>query len=480
MNEKVTLNSHGLVTRKRQLFNTNESILFWVQHCAYLLIISATLFFFTFLKIGDIPANYRLLAVLSLFCVAIIYRRRGVYNRAYGVYKRAFRLFTAWFYVLLLLALIGFVTKNGESFSREVLLEWAVVGFVLQLISMIALGALYKRYKVIFPREIATLVIGTGDMAIKLVNNLNLDNSLADRVVGFVKSDDDLSVEDEAANLPRPLLGRAENLRQVIKDYKIRRIYIALPVSQSEIIEALHIDLLDMNVDVIWMPDIFGLNLLNHSISEVAGMPLITLNESPVTSKRSHIVVKGVMDRVLAAIALLIFSPLMLIIAILIKRESEGPVFFKQDRHGLDGKIIQVWKFRSMRLHNDTEVKQATKGDSRVTRIGAFIRRTSIDELPQLINVLQGTMSLVGPRPHAVAHNDYYSDKVNAYLARHRIKPGITGLAQISGCRGETETLDKMEKRVELDLAYINNWSLGLDIKILIKTPLSLVSKDIY
>ncbi|MBR9867930.1 MAG: undecaprenyl-phosphate glucose phosphotransferase [Oceanospirillales bacterium] len=480
MNEKVTLNGHGLVTRKRQLFNTNESILFWVQHCADLLIILATLFFFTFLKIGDIPANYRLLAVLSLFCVSIIYRRRGVYNRAYGFYKRAFRLLTAWFYVLLLLALIGFVTKNGESFSREVLLEWAVVGFVLQLISMIALGALYKRYKVMFPREIATLVIGTGDMAIKLVNNLNLDNGLADRVVGFVKSDDDLSVEDEAANLPRPLLGRAENLRQVIKEYKIRRIYIALPVSQSEIIEAMHIDLLDMNVDVIWVPDIFGLNLLNHSISEVAGMPLITLNESPVTSKRSHIVVKGVMDRVLAAIALLAFSPLMLIIAILIKRESEGPVFFKQDRHGLNGKIIQVWKFRSMRLHNDTEVKQATKGDSRVTRVGAFIRRTSIDELPQFINVLQGTMSLVGPRPHAVAHNDYYSDKVNAYLARHRIKPGITGLAQISGCRGETETLDKMEKRVELDLAYINNWSLGLDIKILIKTPLSLISKDIY
>ena len=170
----------------------------------------------------------------------------------------------------------------------------------------------------------------------------------------------------------------------------------------------------------------------------------------------------------------------MSIIGIQFKRESEGPVFFKEDRHGFDGKIIQVWKFCSMRLHNDTEVKQATKGDSRVTRIGAFIRRTSIDELPQFINVLQGTMSLVGPRPHAVAHNDYYSDKVNAYLARHRIKPGITGLAQISGCRGETETLDKMEKRVELDLAYINNWSLGLDIKILIKTPLSLVSKDIY
>ena len=461
MNEKVTLNSNGLMTHKRRLFNNNESMLFWVQHCAYLLIISVTLFFFTFLKIGEIPADYRLLAVLSLFCVSVIYRRRNVYSRSASFYKKAFNLLTAWFHVLLLLALIGFVTKNGESFSREVLIEWAVVGYILQLISMIALGGLYKRYKVIFPRDIVTLVVGTGDMAKKLVNNLNVDNGLADQVVGFVESYDDLSTGDEAADLPLPLLGRAENLRQVIKDYNIRRIYIALPVSESEIIEALHIDLLDMNVDVIWVPDILGLNLLNHSIREVAGMPLISLNESPATSRRSHIVVKGLMDRVLAAIALLAFSPLMLIIAVLIKRESEGPVFFKQDRHGLDGKVIQVWKFRSMRLHNDAEVKQATKGDSRVTRIGAFIRRTSIDELPQFINVLQGTMSLVGPRPHAVAHNDYYSDKVDAYLARHRIKPGITGLAQISGCRGETETLDKMEKRVELDLAYINNWSLG-------------------
>lgn len=209
-------------------------------------------------------------------------------------------------------------------------------------------------------------------------------------------------------------------------------------------------------------------------------MPLISLNESPMTSNRSAIVMKNIMDKVLAMLALIAFSSLMLVDAIMIKRESEGPVFFKQDRHGWDGKVIKVWKFRSMKMHDDTEVKQATKGDSRITKIGAFIRRTSIDELPQFINVLQGTMSLVGPRPHAVADNDYYSDKVNAYLARHRIEPGITGLAQISRFRGETDTLDKMEKRVEFDLAYINNWSLSLDLKILIKTPLSLISKDIY
>ncbi|WP_299199312.1 undecaprenyl-phosphate glucose phosphotransferase [uncultured Amphritea sp.] len=476
----VSVTPYGTVARKRRLLNNHESLAFWVQHFADLVIVCGSLFFFAYLKMGEVPPNYRLLAVIALFCVWIIYRRRGVYRQSLGFYKSSFRLLTAWFHVLLLLALVGFVTKSGESFSREVLIEWAVSGFILQLMSMHLLSALYKRYKVMFSREIPSLVIGTGQLASKLVNNLNSNRWLPDRVVGFVQSDDCPLQDDEVMELPLPLLGGAESLRQNIRDYKIRRIYVALPVAESEIIEALHIDLLDMNVDVIWVPDIFGLSLLNHSIREVAGMPLISLNESPMTSRRSHILIKSLMDKVLAAIALVAFSPLMAVIAIMIKRESEGPVFFKQDRHGFDGKIIKVWKFRSMRLHDDTEVKQATKGDSRITKIGAFIRRTSIDELPQFINVLQGSMSLVGPRPHAVAHNDYYSDKVNAYLARHRIKPGITGLAQVSGFRGETETLDKMAKRVEFDLAYINNWSISLDIKILIKTPLSLLSKDIY
>lgn len=182
----------------------------------------------------------------------------------------------------------------------------------------------------------------------------------------------------------------------------------------------------------------------------------------------------------MAFLAIIALSPILLIIALAVKINSPGPVFFKQDRHGWNGKVIQVWKFRSMRVHDDLEVKQASRNDSRITPIGRFIRRTSIDELPQLFNVLQGHMALVGPRPHAIAHNNYYSDKILAYMARHRIKPGITGLAQISGFRGETDTIDKMQKRVEIDLKYINNWSLWLDLKILLKTPFTLLSKDIY
>jgi putative colanic acid biosynthesis UDP-glucose lipid carrier transferase len=199
-----------------------------------------------------------------------------------------------------------------------------------------------------------------------------------------------------------------------------------------------------------------------------------------LTSRPTAALSKSLVEKTVAFLAIIALSPILLIIALAVKINSPGPVFFKQDRHGWNGKVIKVWKFRSMRVHDDRDVKQASRNDSRITAVGRFIRRTSLDELPQLFNVLQGHMALVGPRPHAVAHNNYYSGKILAYMARHRIKPGITGLAQISGCRGETDTIDKMQKRVEIDLQYINSWSLWLDLKILVKTPFTLLSKDIY
>ena len=192
--------------------------------------------------------------------------------------------------------------------------------------------------------------------------------------------------------------------------------------------------------------------------------------------------IKFSVDKFIAAVVLVIFSPLMVLIALLIKFTSPGPVLFKQQRNGLNGTVIDVWKFRSMYVHREDagQVSQATKHDPRVTPIGRLIRRTSIDELPQLFNVLQGTMSLVGPRPHAVAHNNYYAKKIGSYAARYRAKPGMTGLAQIKGFRGETDTLEKMISRVEHDIDYIRRWNLLLDLKILFLTPVSLLSSDIY
>jgi putative colanic acid biosynthesis UDP-glucose lipid carrier transferase len=258
-------------------------------------------------------------------------------------------------------------------------------------------------------------------------------------------------------------------------------VYVALPLRLTHQVDQIQSLLFDCNVDIIWAPDIFSLNLLNHSVREVAGIPLITLSETPLISG-GRAFLKVVMDRIIAGLALIALCPLMVVTAIAIKLDSRGPVFFRQPRHGWDGREFQVLKFRSMVVHQEHAgaVTQAQRHDPRITRVGRFIRRTSVDELPQLFNVLEGSMSLVGPRPHAIAHNQFYSDKVNAYLARHRIKPGMTGLAQIRGHRGETDSVEKMQKRVECDLEYINRWSPWLDLKILFLTPFALFSRNAY
>ncbi|MBF0238873.1 MAG: exopolysaccharide biosynthesis polyprenyl glycosylphosphotransferase [SAR324 cluster bacterium] len=198
----------------------------------------------------------------------------------------------------------------------------------------------------------------------------------------------------------------------------------------------------------------------------------MNLSSTPIAGVNR--IVKGFEDRIFAFLILLLISPLMLAVAIGVKLSSPGPVFFKQKRHGWNGKEVEIWKFRSMIVHKEEpgQITQATKNDNRITPFGAFIRRTSLDELPQFINVLQGTMSIVGPRPHAVEHNEAYKDIVDGYMLRHKVKPGITGWAQVNGWRGETDTIDKMKRRVEFDLHYIENWSLWFDIKIIFLTVL--------
>ena len=257
--------------------------------------------------------------------------------------------------------------------------------------------------------------------------------------------------------------------------------YIALPLRLTHLIEKIQDQLFKYNIDIIWAPDIFSLHLLNPSVKEMAGVPLVSLSETPLIAGGPAFI-KTIIDKVFSIIGLILLGPLLALIALLIKLNSAGPVIFKQKRHGWDGRVIDVWKFRSMYIHKIQygDIQQATIDDPRITPVGRWLRRTSLDELPQLINVVRGEMSLVGPRPHAIEHNSYYSDKVGAYLARHRIKPGITGLAQINGCRGETDTLDKMKRRIEYDLEYINHWSPWVDIKILIRTPLSLFTNKAY
>jgi len=464
-----------IVIRKRTTtVPAGRSLTFWAQWLAAISVLILLLCALAVMKTGEVDTQYRMLGSFMLLGSVPAYSMMQVYHKQHGYLVGLGRLLAGWLVLLSGLMVIAFITKTSELFSREVILTWAFAGFALQACLYVPLHNLARRYQQKLQAARTSLIVGTGELALDLAEKLALQKN--EPLIGLVAADD-LPLPND---ILYPILGSLAHLRDLIATHRIRRLYIALPLTEAEKIEELYIDLLDSSVDVIWIPDLRSLILLNHSVSKIEGLPAIHLNESPLTSYPTAALSKAVLDRTVALIAIILLSPVLLATALAVKMSSPGPVLFKQKRHGWNGKIIKVWKFRSMRMHDDHKVKQASRNDPRITRVGQFIRRTSIDELPQLFNALQGSMSLVGPRPHALAHNDYYTGKIDAYMARHRIKPGITGLAQISGCRGETETIDKMEKRVELDLAYINNWSLWLDIKILLKTPVTLLSKDIY
>lgn len=435
-------------------------------------------------KIGKFPDSYRIVLVLSLLIHALVYGLLNIYSATsrQSVLKSLLQIATGWFMAVMALFLMAFVTKTTSTYSREVFLQWIVLVPIAQVTCWMLLRRVSRQMARAVSGFNRSLIIGHGHHA-KNIGETISDSTDTETFVGYVQDSEVASLEvaplgeEPDTDSRHRLLGNSEHIRDIVKGNRIRKIYIALESASAERVEKIQLDLLDLNVDVIWVPDMRSYSLVNHSIYTLAGNPAVAINQSPLTSPGPGPLYKSIMDKVLAFSGLLILSPLLLTVAILVKLTSKGPILFKQPRHGFDGELIQIWKFRSMEMHQETEgqVTQAKEGDDRFTPIGGFIRKTSIDELPQLFNVLQGRMSLVGPRPHALAHNDFYSQKIDSYLVRHRMKPGITGLAQISGYRGETDTLEKMQKRVEYDLAYINNWSIALDIKILLKTPMSLL-----
>jgi len=290
-----------------------------------------------------------------------------------------------------------------------------------------------------------------------------------------VKVSTDRRLADDAV-----VVGNIAQLVDDCKSGKVDTVYITLAMSAELRIKQLTEKLANSTASVYLVPDLFTFNLLNSRWVDYQGITAISIYETPFAGVDS--LLKRLEDIVLSALILMLIALPMLVIACIIKLTSAGPVFFKQKRYGADGREIRVWKFRSMTVQDDgAHVKQATKGDARITPFGAFIRRTSLDELPQFFNVLTGRMSIVGPRPHAVAHNEEYREKIQGYMLRHKVKPGITGLAQISGFRGETDTLDKMEGRVLHDLRYIQTWSIRLDLKIIFLTVFKgFVDKNAY
>ncbi|WP_129136129.1 undecaprenyl-phosphate glucose phosphotransferase [Luteimonas sp. YGD11-2] len=451
-----------------------HGLTFWGQWVCGISLGSAVLCYLAISHFGEVPGEYRLLVALTVLGSVPAYMLLRVYHKRYSYLSGLLHLAAGWVTLLAGLAGILYISESNALFASRILLEWALLGFVVQAIAFMPLRYFAMLHARRLNRERTAIIIGTSPRAYELAQRLHASNRIP--LVGMVPPTADQSTRDGRF----PVLGNLPDLQAITEQHRVRRVYIAVTLEEMARIEQLYLGLLDMSVDVVWVPDFGRMPLLNQSIAQIDQLPVIYLNEAPLSSHPAAVFSKGLIDRTIAVLGLLALGPLLLATAIAVKLSSPGPVLFRQPRHGWNGEVIHIFKFRSMRVHHDGEVRQATRDDDRVTRVGRFIRRTSIDELPQLLNVLRGEMSLVGPRPHAVTHNQYYCDKILAYMARHRIKPGITGLAQVTGHRGETETLDKMQRRVEQDLAYINNWSLWLDIKILMRTPFSLFSRNIY
>ena len=470
---------------RRPILQRRSSLFSTIQALADAVLVGGLALGMSWLQFGGLPREYLALCVLLLMTMGIVYDRMGVYRNFRGVRSKSVLLLKAWSAVFGFLLSVGFLLKTSAFFSRQYLLLLYTGGYGLQLAAhwlgyQWALKARDNR------DQKNALVIGTGQLARYLREKINRNPWLAEKVVGLIKAEKEYAefltsdIENREDTESVPVLGGMEDVLRLVEEKEIRVVYFAVPLDSSPLVEKLYLNLLDKNVDVHWAPNIFGMNLVNYSVKELSGVPIITLSESPIVGV--NLIVKTIEDRILAMLGLIVASPVLLLAALAIKLDSRGPVFFLQERTGWDGRRFRIIKFRTMKVMDagDGFVRQATRDDPRITRVGAVLRRTSIDELPQLFNVLLGSMSLVGPRPHAVSHNLTYSERIEAYLARHRIKPGITGLAQVRGYRGETKDLTEMIKRVESDLEYINNWSLWLDIKILFRTAFALKSEKAY
>jgi len=389
--------------------------------------------------------------------------------RGAGLRDEVLAILFSWLSAICLLILVDVVFLKTNIYSEEFVIGWVAL-VPIQLISwhVIVRGTLgYFRAKGFNTRQVA--IVGATPLAARLKRAFEGMEWSGFRFAGYY--------DDRALGVSGRRLGEEQalvvgDIKQLVKDCKsgkIDTVYITLAMSAELRIKKLTEALADTTASVYLVPDLFTFNLLNSRWVDYQGITAISIYETPFAGLDST--AKRLEDIVLSLIILVVVSLPMLVIASLVKITSPGPVLFKQTRYGADGHQINVWKFRSMTVEdNGSDIKQATRGDARITPLGAFLRKTSLDELPQFFNTLGGSMSIVGPRPHAVAHNEEYREKIQGYMLRHKVKPGITGLAQINGFRGETDTLDKMEGRIRYDLKYIQTWAISLDLKIIFLT----------
>lgn len=428
---------------------------------------------------SGLNGSYVTVVLLAIAVGGVLLHGMGVYaeERIFSRDSWLGRVIAAWAILCAVFLACAFALKISDSFSRV----WSVTWFLSSCAFLIIGRLVFYRWLARAVQEgrfaLATVIVGAGEHGQRLAAYLDQRGDPRTRILGFI--DDRRTRHAPSANGYK-VIGDTNDLIRLIRRGMIDDVFIALPLQAAARMQELVDRLAVTPVRVCLAPDLTGAHFTRWRLTQIAGLPMFRAQDRPLSGWACT--AKAIEDFVLAVLLLVLLAPLLAVIAIAIKLDSPGPVFFKQPRYGFNNQLFNLWKFRTMHVEATDEhcEVQTTKDDPRVTRVGRFLRRSSLDELPQLINVLRGEMSIVGPRPHAVltkAEGRLFEEIVDKYAARHRVKPGITGLAQVNGWRGETDTAEKIQKRVEYDLQYIDNWVIWLDIKILLKT-IAVVFRD--
>ncbi len=440
------------------------------RHVILPLVVVLTLALCVVVRGQSLTLQFCALGLVTFLITAQIFSPLGFDNRQSTTkpFRVAPRILLEWGCVVAVLVFLSVSLKLTQIYSRDIVASW----FLVTPVALLLVESLRNPVARWLALERGTvqryIIIGANDVGTELVRRIECSH-VGEKFFGFF---DYRSAERAGAGL-NSVTGNcsARDFANFVRTHAIGRVYLALPISKAPRIEELLEELRDTTASVYFVPNIFAFDLVQARCVEISGMPAFSICDSPLQGMSGFW--KRVFDIALASVALALMLPMLIGVALAIKRSSSGPILFKQRRYGLNGEEIVIYKFRSMTVCEDgSVVAQATEKDPRVTPLGAFLRRTSLDELPQILNVLEGKMSFVGPRPHAVAHNEEYRKLINGYMIRHKVRPGITGWAQVNGLRGETPTVDKMHRRVQYDLDYLKNWSLWLDLKIIAKTAL--------
>jgi putative colanic acid biosynthesis UDP-glucose lipid carrier transferase len=420
-------------------------------------------------------------AAAAIILHYLVAEANGMYRswRTVSAEREMLCTLATWVLTCPLLFGAGALTGYAPDFPVRLLLAWGVAGAAVVTATRMVLRTILRTLWARGYRVRRFAVVGVNQLGFELARNIEASPEMGLKLAGFY----DDRPSSRLPPIPAGLGARGGDLKDLLeatRQGRVDTIYLTFPMRAEGRIRGILEQLSDTTASVYIVPDFFVFELLHSRWTNINGLPAVSVFESPFYGIDG--LVKRGLDLVVSGVILALAALPMMLIALAIKLSSPGPVFFRQRRYGLDGREIEVWKFRTMRVCEDGPVvKQATKDDARVTRVGAFLRRSSLDELPQLFNVLEGSMSLVGPRPHATTHNEAFRKLVRGYMLRHKVKPGMTGLAQVNGCRGETETVQKMRQRVQYDHRYIRDWSLAMDIQILLQTvPAILSRKNAY